>query len=43
MLAANTGFAPPELNEIHRHVKEHCQMLLTAYYRFRWQISLHRP
>ena len=30
-LAANFGFNQAELNQILRHVEEHCQMLLAAY------------
>ena len=33
-LATNFGFAPAELNQIRRHVEEHCQILVTAYLRF---------
>ena len=33
-LAANFGFGPAELSQIRRHVEEHCQTLLDAYFRF---------
>ena len=33
-VAANHGFGPAELNQVRRHVEEHCQTLITAYLRF---------
>ncbi|MSU65959.1 MAG: DUF4160 domain-containing protein [Opitutus sp.] len=33
-LAANFGFESAELGQIRRHVEEHCQMFVDAYYQF---------